>query len=123
MYLLVDLMSDHKTIKDYKGVRDLLIDNILNDLRTNMSEPTLEVSMKSNLDVLERLAKDKDTSLNYIEKELEDYCFKVIDLQQLHRDLSDFQQYAENQVSDAKYIKNIDTVLDMICESINKGVK
>lgn len=115
MYLVVDLMSDYKSIMDYKDIRDLLIEELVQDLKENISEITLQDSMKNNIGILERLAREKDTSLSYIEKELQSYNFKIIDLQQLHRDLYDLRDFVA--------ISNeMDKTLDIICKIMNEGV-
>lgn len=115
MYLIVDTMSDYKALADYKDIRDLLIEQIVYDLKTNMSEVTLETSMLNNLGLLERLAREKDTPLSYILEQLESYSYRVIDLLQTQRDLEDIKQY---WLANDKYVGDICEVID----KINKGV-
>lgn len=114
-YLVVDLMSDYKALMDYKDIRDLLIEQLVNDLRENMTEIELKDTNIKTLGVLERLAREKDTSLGFIEKQLEDYSFKIIDLQQLHRDLYDLHDFLAIDTE-------LDKTLDIICKIMNEGV-
>lgn len=114
-YLIVDLMSENVALEDYKGVKDLLIEQISNDLKTNLNEPTLKTSMLNNINVLERLAREKDTPISYIKSQLKEYSWKIIDLIDLQRDLEDVKIYFN------KYIRDFDFVIDKINKGVNEN--
>lgn len=117
-YLIVDMVSDYKKFMDYKDIKDLLIEELVRDLKTNIGEITLEQAMLNNVYVLERLAREKETPLSYLEKQLEEYSFKVIDLLQLQRDLEDVKDYF---LTDNKgYVGDICETIELINKEVNK---
>ena len=122
MYLIIDTMGDYKALADYKDIRDLLIEQICYDLKTNMSDETLATSMLNNLNILERLAREKDTPLSYIFEQLESYSFKVIDLLQIQRDLEDIKIYFEND-NELEYTFKTDEVINIINKELCKNGK
>lgn len=118
-YLIVDMVSDYKKFMDYKDIKDLLIEELVRDLKTNIGEITLEQAMLNNVYVLERLAREKETPLSYLEKQLEEYSFKVIDLLQLQRDLEDVKDYF---LTDNKgYVGDICETIELINKEVNKN--
>lgn len=118
MYLIVDLMGDYKALADYKDIKDLLVEQIVEDLRANMQDECLHSSMMNNLGILERLAREKDTPLNYIIEQLESYSYKVIDLLQLQRDLADIKDYFEK--GNIEFAGKTDEVINIINEELCK---
>ena len=89
-YFLVDLYSDYKEFMDYKDLRVLLIERIVDDVRSNKNE--LEI-VTNNFDLMTRLAEEKFTRLDFIIANLKDFGYKVIDLMELERDLEDIKQF------------------------------
>lgn len=112
MYLVVDLMGDYKSIMDYKDIRDLLIEEVVRDLKENIKDKDLEKENINNIGLLERLAREKDTPLSYIEKELECYSFKIINLQDLHRDLYDLKEYVDESNCMDKTLETIEKIMN-----------
>ena len=112
MYLVVDLMGDYKSIMDYKDIRDLLIEEVVSDLKENIKDRDLEKENINNIGLLERLAREKDTPLSYIEKELECYSFKIINLQDLHRDLYDLKEYVDEKNYMDKTLETIEKIMN-----------
>lgn len=116
-YLIVDCMGDYTELADYKDIRDLLIEEIVQDIRENIGDKSLEKETLDNIYLLERLAREKDTPLSYIEKELECYSFKIIDLLSLQRDLEDVRGYFLNKNN------YVDDVCEDVIDKINKMIK
>lgn len=112
MYLMVDLIGDYKAFGDYNEVKNLLIDQIVMDLKQNMTDKCLEKAMFNNLNILEKLSKENDVPLKYIEEHLESYSYKIIDLLELQRDLEDL-----------KAIIGQESLFDAIIDLITKGEK
>lgn len=108
-YLVVDLNSDFKEEMEYKDLKRLLIDVIVEDLLMNCGE--YEV-VKSCTEDLEKLAREDFTSEKWIIENLLSYSYKVIDLYDLQRDLEDCKQYFSNE-----------NEFNIIIEKINKGAK
>lgn len=110
-YLIVDLNSDYKISVDYKGLKEFLIDTIKDDLLMNCSE--YEIA-KDCTEELEKMAKEDFTQVKWITDLLESYCYKIIDLLDLQRDLEDAKSY---------FTKNstVPTVFDIVLDIINKG--
>lgn len=117
-YLVVDMISDYKKIMDCNDIKDLLIEHLVRDIETNIRAASLEEAMLNNVYVLEKLAREKDTPLEYLEKQLEEYSFKVIDLLQLQRDLEDIKDYF---LTDNKgYVGDICETIELINKEVNK---
>ncbi len=110
-YLIVDCMSDYKEIMDIKGIKELLIEEVTQDIYNNPDERDV---VEGNVKILKSLALDSMT-LKGMEEELECYSFKIIDLLDLQRDLEDVKGYFLDK---ERYVGNI---CETICE-INKEV-
>lgn len=117
-YLIADCMGDYTELADYKDIRDLLIEEIIQDIRNNIGDKSLEKETLDNIYLLERLAREKDTPLSYIEKELECYSFKIIDLLSLQRDLEDVKGYLLNK---EHFVGDVCEVIDTINKVIKDG--
>ena len=89
-YLVVDLNSDYKEKMDYKGLKNLLIESIQEDLLMNYGEYEI---VKDCSNELVKMAREEYTELKWIKDLLESYSYKVIDLLDLQRDLEDLKQY------------------------------
>lgn len=111
-YLLVDLMSDYKELKDYEGLRQLLINYVVGSIHENIG---MEDILVNDIKILEKLAREKAPTLDYIKEELLGYSYKVIDLLDLQRDLEDMKQYFKETS------KEFDVVLDKINKEVNNN--
>ena len=115
MYFICDIYdsSERGMIKDYKELKELLINEVIDDLKNNRQDYDIVVSCTN---ILEIIAKGKD-SVKYVLDNLEGYGWKIIDLLELQRDLEDLKNYfAPNREPIAV---SFNTVID----KINKGVK
>ncbi len=111
-FLLVDLNSDYSELMDYKGLKDLLIETIQEDLLMNNGEYDIA---KNCSDKLIKIAKDY-SSEPWIKNELLSYSYKVIDLLDLQRDLEDLKQHFEKD-----YFTNaFSEVINKINNEVNK---
>lgn len=108
-YLIVDCMSDWKKLSDLKGLKELLVEQVIQDMENNYDEKDI---VKCNVKILKALSLDK-MKLNDIEEELGAYSFKIIDLLQFNMDLSDV----------AAYFYNDDNKFDEFYDKIIKGVE
>lgn len=119
-YLIVDMMGDYMKIMDCKDIKDLLIEELVRaiEIEISINEESLEKNVLDNVIVLEKLAREKDTPLDYLEKQLEKFSFKVIDLLQLQRDLEDVKDYF---LTDNKgYVGDICETIELINKEVNK---
>lgn len=113
-YLIVDLNSDWKEKMDYKGLKELLINTIQNDLLMNCNEYDIS---KYCSDMLCKIAKG-DYTEKWIKEQLESYCYKIIDLLDLQRNLEDVKEYfAPNKET---ILVNFNTIINKINEEVNK---
>lgn len=106
-YLLVDTLTDYKALNNEKELKELLVELVGNDTRENINEENI---VRNNIKTFEELAKE-NVSMNYIEKQLEGFSYKIIDLLELQRDLEDAKDYFTKKES-----------FNEIIEVINKGV-
>ena len=113
-YLLVDLNSDYKELMDYKGLKNLLIESIQEDLLMNYQEYNI---VKDCSNELVKMAREDYTELKWIKDLLESYSYKVIDLLDLQRDLEDLKQYSTND----KVINAFEIVLDKVNKEVNNN--
>lgn len=108
MYLVVDLCSDYKEVKDYNGLKSILVESIGNDILSNYGEYDI---VESCFGHMAKMAKET-VSLDWIIKLLESYSYKVIDLQQIERDLEDIKQFVGQE-------KLFDVIIKLVNE-VNK---
>lgn len=114
-YLVVDLNSDWKELTDYKGLKNILINTVQNDLLMNCND--YDVSKQCS-DILCKMAKEDYTG-KWIKEELESYCYKTIDLLDLQRDLEDSKTYF---IKESNKPCDIPTVFDVVLKIINDEV-
>ena len=114
MYFICDMYdsSEYGKIKNYKELKELLINEIIDDLKNNRDDYDIVVSCT---DSLRNIASGRDNVENVLE-ELESYGWKTIDLLELQRDLEDIKGYFQNNL---KNYRKIDEVINII----NKEVK
>lgn len=116
-YLVVDIYGDYKELMNYKGLKQLLLEELVRDTKDNYQEYDI---VSINADIFKKLALEELISTDYLIEQLEGYGFKVIELLELQRDLEDIKElYLRNN----KYIRDFDNVLEIINNGINKGVK
>lgn len=114
-YLVVDIYGDYKELMNYKGLKQLLLEELVRDTKDNYQEYDI---VSINADIFKKLALEEHTSTDYLIEQLEGFGFKVIELLELQRDLEDVKElYLRNN----KYIKDFDNVLEIINNGINKG--
>lgn len=106
-FLLVDTLTDYKALNNEKELKKLLVELVGNDTRESMENPDI---IRNNIKIFEELTKE-NVSINYIEKQLEGFSYKIIDLLELQRDLEDAKDYFTKKES-----------FNEIIEVINKGV-
>ncbi len=110
-YLVVDIYGDYKEIMNYKGLKQLLVEELARDTKDNYKEWDI---VSINVDMFSKLANEDFTSINYLTEQLEGFGFKVIDLLELQRDLEDIKIYFGNKGT---------AVFDNVIEMIRKGEK
>lgn len=116
-YLVVDIYGDYKELMNYKGLKQLLLEELVRDTKDNYQEYDI---VSINADIFKKLALEELTSTDYLIEQLEGYGYKVINLLDTQRDLEDIKElYLRNN----KYIRDFDNVLEIINNGINKGVK
>lgn len=109
-YLVVDIYGDYKELMNYKGLKQLLLEELVRDTKDNYQEYDI---VSINADIFKKLALEEHTSTDYLIEQLEGYGFKVIELLELQRDLEDIKVYFKGKGS---------VVFDNVIDMINKGV-
>lgn len=112
MYLVVDLCSDIKEVRNRKQLKELWASEIYVDALDNIEDKNIVSSCLSDL---RDLAKDKMTD-KQIFGGLESFGWKVINLLDLQRDLEDVKGYMENKC----FIGGFNEVIDLINKECNK---
>ncbi len=114
MYFICDIYdsSERGRIMSNKELKELLIDEVIDDLKNNKQDYDIVVGCTG---ILESLAKGKDSE-KYILDNLEGYGWKVIDLLQIQRDLEDLKHYF------APHKEPITISFNTVINTINKGV-
>lgn len=79
-YLLIDCYSNIEEIKTFKQLKELHINEIMNDLLDNIDD--LDI-VKIDTDTLGEYAKGKEPTLKEIKENLEGYGYKIKDLNNL----------------------------------------
>lgn len=110
-YLVVDIYGDYKELMNYKGLKQLLLEELVRDTKDNYKEWDI---VSTNVDMFSKLANEDYTSIDYLVEQLEGFGFKVIDLLETQRDLEDIKEYFKGKGS---------AVFDNVIDMINKGVK
>lgn len=113
MYFICDIYCSSKEgmIKNSKELRELLIEEVIDDLKNNRQDNDVVVGCTG---ILETIAKGKD-SVKYVLDNLEGYGWKIIDLLGIQRDLEDLKNYfAPNKEA-------IAISFDTVINKINKG--
>lgn len=111
-YLLVDLNSDYKEIMSYKGLKELLVETIRDDMLSNHEDYDIVNNCYKDL---EKMIKE-DISMNWLSERLESYSYKIIDLLNIQYDLDDIRQYFEKQY----FTSAFNEVIDKINDEVNK---
>lgn len=117
-YLLVDTLTDYKTLNNEKELKELLVELVGNDTRTNSN---VEEIVLNNVKIFEELAKE-NVSMNYIQEKLEEFCYKIIDLEQLIRDLEDTKEYFNNNNKLVEKTEN-EYIFNRVLEVLYKGAE
>lgn len=113
-YLVVDIYGDYKELMNYKGLKQLLLEELVRDTKDNYQEYDI---VSINADIFKKLALEEHTSTDYLIEQLEGYGFKVIELLELQRDLEDIKEYFKGKGSAV-----FDNVIDMINKGVNDNV-
>ena len=104
-YLVVDEYSDCKKIYNLYELKELLIDEIKRDSFENIDDKDI---IRNNFCIMEYLALSKKDDIEYIKEQLKGFGYYVLDLCELQRDLTTFQDYMYNNSS---VYKKADAVL------------
>ena len=115
MYFICDIYCSSKEgmIKNYKELRELLIEEVIDNLKNNRQDNDVVVSCTG---ILETIAKGKD-SVKYVLDNLEGYGWKIINLLDLQRDLEDIKSYF---LGKGEYVGAICETIDKINKEVNK---
>lgn len=116
MYFICDVYdsSEYGMVKDYKELKELLINEVIDDLKNNRQDYDIVVGCTG---ILESLAKGKD-SVKYVLDNLEGYGWKIIDLLEIQRDLEDIKNYFKGKL---EYYGKIDEVINIINKGVNEN--
>ena len=109
-YLVVDIYGDYKELMNYKGLKQLLLEELVRDTKGNYQEYDI---VSINADIFKKLALEEHISTDYLIEQLEGYGYKTIDLLDTQRDLEDIKVYFKDKGS---------AVFDNVIDIINKGV-
>ena len=116
MYFIFNVYDYIKNgkIMDYKGLRNLYIDELYQDTIDNCSER--EIVVYNTKEFVNLAQSDTSPNVNDLKDYLASFGWKIIDLLEIQRDLEDLKSYfAPNKES-------ITISFDTIINTINKGV-
>jgi len=116
MYFIFNVYGDIKNgkIMDYKGLRNLYIDELYQDTIDNCSER--EIVVYNAKEFVNLAQSDTSPNVNDLKDYLASFGWKIIDLLEIQRDLEDLKNYfAPNK-------EPITISFDTIINTINKGV-
>ena len=116
-FLLVDLTCDYKEKKNYKELKNRLVELVVTDAIESGYNTDDKDILKNDALILSKLAKEDFVSLDYIKKELEGFSYKVIDLIDLQRDLEDVKSYFLDK---QEYVGDICETIDKVNKELNK---
>lgn len=110
-YLVIDTLSDYKTITNEKGLKELLVEEINRDIESSFEEKDI---VKENIKLLTKMA-NEDYSLEILKAELGNYSMKVIDMLQFQYDYNDILDYLKGSY----YVEDYRTLGGLIKEVID----
>lgn len=114
-YIVIDDYSDYTKKLDYRGLKELLVEQLITDTTENHEDFDV---VKVNLEVMEKLALEDYSEIKYLKEQLKSYGWTVLDLHDLQKDLVAFQAYKYGIGSPAITHDCIDKTLDMIDEEM-----
>ena len=100
-FMVFDEYSDYKEKTDYKGLKELLVEELKRDTLENGEEDFNIV--ENNFKVMIKLALEDYTDLNYLKEQLLSFGWYIQDLGQLQQDLSNFQAKMNYNTSSQEY--------------------
>ena len=112
MFLVSDNYSDYKNISNYKDLKKLLISELKRDTFENCEQNIVE----NNFKVMEKLALEDYSDIEYIKEQLSSFGWYVQDFRDMQRDINNLREYLAYKSKDTKAI---DEVLDLL----DKGVR
>lgn len=114
MFLVADAWGDFSKIVNYKELKEMLIDELVEDTKQNSND---EEILSLNMKQLGEIAKSENTNVKYIIENLESYGWIVKDLQDIHYSLNSIRKYlSENYDKYRLYINSIDNVIQILDE-------
>ena len=113
MFLVSDDFGNNQVL-DYLGLKDMLIDEIVEDTKQNYTEYDI---VRFNVNQLGELAKGiTNVNVKYLKDNLQSYGWYVQDFSDMQRDINNLREYL---VSRDKNVKAFDEILDLL----DKGVR
>lgn len=112
MYLIIDDYADDKKIMNYKQLKDLLIDELMANIKENYEDYDF---VKYDLDILTDIAKETINHERVI-NELQTYGWTIIDITNIKKALNEMREYAARKTSDTKVF---DEIIKYIDEELN----
>lgn len=109
MYLVSDDYGDFKKIMNYKQLYEMLIDEIVEDIKQNFNEYDV---LKACADQLGNLAKNNLVNENYIIDNLESYGWHVINILDIQKGINDLREYVARKSTDLKVFDDILKYID-----------
>lgn len=116
MYFIFDVYDDIKNgkIMDYKGLRNLYIDELYQDTIDNCSER--EIVVYNTKEFVNLAQSDTSPNVNDLKDYLASFGWKIIDLLEIQRDLEDLKNYFAPKDNEFLSIEFRDVI-----NRINKG--
>lgn len=111
MYLIFDEYSEYTDIRNYKQLKELLIDELEEEISNNADDKDI---IKNNFKIMRDLTSDKFND-DLIIKELKGFGWNIIDLTDLKNNLMIYKEY-KNSMADSlgKNIQNINCIEQII---------
>lgn len=109
MYLVSDDYGDFKEIINFKELKEMLIDEIVEDTRNNYQEYEI---LDMNVKQLGKIAKDNDMSIDYIIENLNSYGWHVLNIFDIQDEVNSLREYVARKSADTKVFDDILKYID-----------
>lgn len=114
MYLVSDDYGDHKEVMNYKQLKDLLVKEIIGDIKENKDDEDI---VNDNLEHLRKLAIEENFNEVYIKAQLQSYGWYIQNIYRIRAAIESIREYYLRCSTDKS---NIDFDYNKTFEEIDK---
>ena len=112
MYLVSDNYGDFRELMNYKEVKDMLVDELVEDTIENYDDKDI---VKSNVELLSKMCKNDTMDINYLIDNLQSYGWHVLNVFDIQKGINDIREYVGRK---SDKLKIFDDILKYIDEEL-----